>query len=258
MKEMTVAMKKKVGGKRKKEAEVKNQIILVVDGRPIRQFYTSIFLQRLNYEVITVKTAEDALMYLALFTPLVIIVNIDLPQMSGADLLKKVKSDPETLDIPVIIYTSNTNPRVRKECEEAGCADYLVHPDSLGQLYSAVQKAENKPRRFVRLGTRLDVSVGDGHDKPSEGGASGSITLLSEGGMFVSIGEPIACGAVCPFTFQLPNAPGWVIRVEGQILYHQLREDLGMGVKFLKIGDQEKEFIKDFIKGQLMEGFAAE
>jgi hypothetical protein len=45
------------------------QIILVVDARPMRQFYTSIFLQRLKYQVIMAKTAEDARLFLGLTVP---------------------------------------------------------------------------------------------------------------------------------------------------------------------------------------------
>lgn len=44
-----------------KDAGSHQQIILVVDARPMRQFYTSIFLQRMKYHVIMAKTAEDAL-----------------------------------------------------------------------------------------------------------------------------------------------------------------------------------------------------
>ena len=58
--------------------------------------------------------------------------------------------------------------------------------------------------------------------------------------------------------FHLPNAPGWFIRVEGQVLFSHFGADKrkipGMAVKFLKIGDQEQEFVREFIKQELMEG----
>jgi len=41
---------------------VNQQTMLVVDSRPMRQFYTSIFLQRLNYQVIIASTAKDAVL----------------------------------------------------------------------------------------------------------------------------------------------------------------------------------------------------
>jgi len=242
-------------------AGTKQQIVLVVDGKPMRQFYTSIFLQRLRYHVIMAKSGEDALIFLGLTVPLIIIVNIDLPQMSGLDLLKQVKHDRRTRDVPVLIYTSNKDPELKRTCEQAGCAGFLRHPASLDQLYSAVQMATNKPRRFVRLTTALDVIVEEG-DRSGGGDNKDCITMISELGVFVSTGDPPSYGTVLPLSFHLPNAPGWVIRVEGQVVYRNLSKELrkrpGMGVKFMKIGAQEREFIKDFIKEQLMEGLLAE
>lgn len=242
--------------KAKRQGDLKRQVILVIDGRPVRKFYTSIFLQRCNYLVITAKTAEDGLAFMNLAVPLTVIANIDLPDMSGAELLKRIKKNGKTRAVPVIIYTSNKDRQIQQECEQAGCAAFLRHPASLEDLYAAIQKATNKPRRFARLDTFLDVTIGDengaGRDRRD------SIAGLSELGMFVSTGSRFSYGSVHAFTFHLPNAPGWPIRTEGQVVWHQENSDSrkpsGIGVKFVKIGSQEQEFIRNFIREKLMEG----
>lgn len=240
------------------KSDVGNQIILVIDGRPVRKFYTSIFFQRLGYHVITSTTAEDGLTFMSMTVPLVIIANIDLPDMTGLDLLKLIKKKQRTCKIPVIIYTSNKNPKIQQECEKSGCAAYLRHPATLEELYAAVQMATNKPRRFVRLETFLDVEIGDGI--PSAERQPDYIAAISELGMFVSTSNQLSYGSVHPFTFHLPNAPGWTIKVEGQVVYRQqidnTRKQPGIGVKFLTIGLPEREFIKTFIREKLMEGIS--
>ncbi len=233
------------------------QIVLVVDARPMRQFYTSIFLQRLKYQVIMARTAEDALLFLGLTVPLIIITNYDLPQITGLELLKRVKHDRRTRSVPLIVYTSNRSPEVRQVCEEAGCFAFLRHPCSLEILYAAVQKAtQAKPRRFVRLTTALNVVVGN--ERPATGAPGEIITAISERGMFVSASVPLALGKILPFAFSLPNAPGWIIRIEGQVLFSNFGENKamipGMAVKFLKIGDYEQSLVREFIKQELMEG----
>jgi Tfp pilus assembly protein PilZ len=75
--------------------------------------------------------------------------------------------------------------------------------------------------------------------------------------MFVSTDDHFSFGSVNHFTFHLPNAPGWPIRIVGQVVHHmpgdgQKRQ--GIGVKFLKMGVPEREFIKGFIREKLMEG----
>lgn len=231
-------------------------VVLVIDGRAMRQFYTSIFLQRMHYHVIMAKTAEDALLFLELTVPLAIIANYDLPAMSGFELLQHVKETESIRDVPFVIYTSNKDPAVQKACEEAGCAGFLRYPCSLDDLYRIVQQATGlRPREFVRLSTRLEVEILDaGEDRHD------FISDISESGMFVSTNAPLSYGTIHTFSFSLPNAPGWILRVEGQIQHmHPLqdhRKRPGMGVKFLRIGDSERELIKEFVKQELMDGIA--
>ena len=237
------------------------QIILIVDARPQRQFYTSIFLQRLKYQVIMAKTAEDARLFLGLTVPRAIVADHDLPDMSGLEFLKSVRQDHRTRNVPFIFYTSNRDSEVQQACETAGCAAFLHHPSNLEVLYAAIQKAtQAKPRNFVRLATALDVVVGD----PRTMGAARQdlIIAISEQGMFVTTDAPLEHGSILPFTFHLPNAPGWFFRIEGQVLYAHAGADKrklpGMAVKFLKMSDQERGFIKDFIKQELMDGIVLE
>ena len=243
------------------EKGLKQQIVLVVDARPVRQFYTSIFLQRLKYQVVMAKTAEDALLLLGLTVPLIVISSHDLPQMTGLELLKIVKRDHRTRSVPFIVYTSNHSPETQQACKEAGCTAFLRHPCSLEKLYEEVQKAtQTKPRRFVRLAAALDVFVGD--DRQESGTRNNIITAISEQGMFVSTAAPLALGKVLPFTFHLPNAPGWLLRVEGQVLFSHFGPDKikipGMAVKFLKISDKDRSLVREFIKQELMEGITPE
>ncbi len=247
---------------KKEHLETTQQLILVIDNKPMRQFYTSIFLQRLKYHVIMTKTAEDALTFLSISIPWTIIANVDLPEMSGVDLLKKVKKDRRTQNIPFIIYTSNNDPNVKQRCEEAGCAAYLAHAAPLDELYVAIQEAtEKKPRHFVRLTTYLDVVIGE--SLPNENnGRRDYITALSEKGMFVNTDRPLALGSVHTFTFFLPTSTGWLFMIEGEVIYSHANSDIkklpGIGVKFLKIETSARELIREFIKETLLEGIAKE
>jgi CheY-like chemotaxis protein len=242
-------------------AEKSSQIILLVDHKPVRQFYTSIFLQRLKYDVMMAKTAEDALTFLGLSIPLAIVAEVDLQQhMAGMELLKHVKQNSRTQDIPFLMYTSNKDPHVERQCREAGAAAYLTNAATLDELYVAIQKAtQAKPRRVVRLTTHCAVVIGE--NVPTDGKIRhDAITALSEKGMFVKTTALLAYGSVHYFTFHLPTAPGWIFRMEGEVIYNHLGNDnkgeTGIGVKFLKIGPQDQELIKDFIRKTLMEGIS--
>ena len=234
------------------------QIIVVVDSRPMRLFYTSIFLQRAKHQVVMAKTAEDALLFLNLTVPRAVISDLDLPDMGGLQLLKRMKQEHRTRNVPFIVYTANRDPDARRECETAGCAAFLYHPAAPEELHAAVEKAAQvKPRKFVRLSTPLDVVVGD-----AGAGREDLIVALSEQGMFVSANRLHEVGSIVQFTFHLPNAPGWFFRIEGQVLYVHAAADTrrlsGMAVKFLKMSDQERELLKDFIRQELLEGIAPE
>jgi CheY-like chemotaxis protein len=239
--------------------ELEKRIVLVVDGDCMRQFFTSVFLQRLNYHTFPVKTAEEALMIMDVTEPLLVMTEITLPQMSGLELLKSMKRNPRTERIPVLISTTLKDPAHQEACEKAGCAGYITQPADNNRLYEAIQRAtETTPRRFVRLATSLDVIVEGAAQR--EGGAKEQVTAISEYGMYVSTPAPLARGTIVPFTLFLDRSLAWGIRVEGKVLYSNLSASPGkapgMGVKFTQIRPEDRESIRIFIGQKLMQGIA--
>src|SRR5208283_1662034 len=88
-------------------ADREKRLIVVVDGEGAHLYYTSILLQRLEYNIHTAKTAGDALEIVNVAEPALVLTEIFLPDMDGVELLKKLKRNPQTHKVPVIILTSS-------------------------------------------------------------------------------------------------------------------------------------------------------
>ena len=253
--------KTSAGGAVAQKPERKKPLVLVVNADCAGQFRTSIILQRLDYHVFSVKSAEDAQLIMELTLPRLIVTEVNLPRLNGIDFLRKVKKDPRTREIPVLVYTALKDQAYRQACMEAGCAGYISQPADPNILYEAVQKAtEATPRHFVRLTTSLEVIIGTegipGHSVRKE-----KITALSENGMYVNTTKPLPYGTVLPFTIFLQSHSGRSIGVEGKVLYSHDGssgdvKQPGMGVKFTIIHQSDKDVIKAYIKAKLMEGIA--
>jgi len=234
------------------------RLLLVVDGAVSDSFYTSILLQRLDYDIFAVKTAEDAIEVMMLAEPSLLLTELNLPLMSGVELLKHVKRDPRTRSIPVIIHTNDKNPDPEELCHREGCEKYFTKPADPNELYAAIQNAtESTPRRFIRFRTRLGV-IAEAETATERTGYEECITYLSENGLYINTDHPQPPGTVLPIVFFLRNIK---IRVEAIVLYSFTRKNRpygepGMGLKFLHISDEDKNLIRIFIIAQLTRNIA--
>jgi len=253
----------KTPNEQKQMEEHKKPFILIVDGNTVSGLTSSIMLQRLDYYVFSVKTAEEAITVISVAPPQLVLTEITLPQMNGIDLLRKLKEEKRSKEIPVIIYTRQQDPTIRQTCLQAGCSGYLTSPASPDQLYESIQMVtENTPRHFVRFHTSLEVIVGaegiPGHRVRNE-----KVSALSVNGMYVSTVKPLPYGTILPFTIFLRDTPDGIINVEGKVLYSYsydgrvgMVKQPGMGIKFTKIRIEDRARIKSFIQEKLMEGIA--
>lgn len=60
--------------------------------------------------------------------PLLLMLDIRMPNMDGTEVLRRVKADPRLRRIPVIMLTTTDDPREVQHCYELGCNAYIVKP----------------------------------------------------------------------------------------------------------------------------------
>lgn len=80
-------------------------LVLLVEGdRYLRMLFELVLLRR-GFDVQTAEDGLAALYCIEAYTPDVIVLNLNVPRVSGADVLAELESAPRTRDIPVVVIT---------------------------------------------------------------------------------------------------------------------------------------------------------
>lgn len=119
------------------------QILVVDDFEPIRNMFSDV-LSRCNLDVITAANGEDALRIIYSEKPEVVVLDVDLPRISGLEVLQRIRSNATTKDIRVIIVTAN---HVVEHSDNISDADLMlvkpVSPIDLANFVRRLLPAEN-------------------------------------------------------------------------------------------------------------------
>ena len=102
--------------------------VLVVDDDPQVLRTLSDVLARDNFDVLTAEDSAPALALLRETLPCMILLDVELPSMSGFELCRLVRQDPRTVHIPVALVTARVSEDDVKEGISAGAVDYIKKP----------------------------------------------------------------------------------------------------------------------------------
>jgi len=103
-------------------------LVLIVDGhRDTRELYT-VALPLLGFDVMTVDDSAEAYSRAWESHPDIIVTELALRHHDGWELLRDLKGDPRTRDIPVVVVTSDGHQPVRNRAAREGCAAFLSKP----------------------------------------------------------------------------------------------------------------------------------
>jgi CheY-like chemotaxis protein len=72
--------------------------------------------------------------------PLLLLLDINLPQVDGIEVLRRLKSDPRSSKLPVIMLTTTDDPRDIDRCYELGCSVYITKPVRYEKFVEAIQR----------------------------------------------------------------------------------------------------------------------
>jgi CheY-like chemotaxis protein len=129
------------------------RILIVEDNSAVRELM-GIVLRRSGYDVFEAADGLQALDQIGLLHPEIIIVDLGLPVLSGDQVIARIKADPGTVTIPVIVNTAFPahDPAVRHAIA-AGAAEILFKPTELKLLLAAVSRHILRPQNCIP-GTR--------------------------------------------------------------------------------------------------------
>ncbi|MDR1893462.1 MAG: response regulator [Spirochaetales bacterium] len=124
------------------------KIILIVDDMPLNLAAIKIILQD-YYDIRPAKSAKTALSMLNIIKADLILLDMEMPEMSGIECLTEIRHNPQyaaSRDIPVIFVTSHSSPEEWEKAKNAGAEDWVAKPVIPELLISKVQAALAKER----------------------------------------------------------------------------------------------------------------
>ncbi len=125
--------------------------ILIVEDNPKNMRLLEIILKAKDYPLLMATDGEKALEVAAREKPALIIMDIQLPKMSGLEVTARIRQIPALEHIPIIAVTANAMKGDEEKVTRAGCDAYLSKPIDTRQLPVVVaemllkQKPDNRP-----------------------------------------------------------------------------------------------------------------
>src|SRR5215475_51294 len=140
-----------------------SRVLIVEDERDIRDLIL-LHLQRDGYQVTTAGSGEDALLQVKQSPPDLVLLDLMLPGMSGLEVCRRLRQEPTTAGLPILMLTAKVDEVDRVVGLEMGADDYVAKPFSPKELVARVRAVLRRARpgeagRALSAGTvSLDVA----------------------------------------------------------------------------------------------------
>ncbi len=113
------------------------KILCVEDSRETQQMLTFV-LAKAGYEVITADNGQQGLEKVKAWRPALILVDMMMPQMSGADFIRRLRTDLTSRDVPVLVLSAYDDKALIEEAREAGADGYLIKTIPIEELLQVI------------------------------------------------------------------------------------------------------------------------
>ncbi len=113
--------------------------ILIVDDEEISRTFAEYSLRDI-YRVTAVESGAQALKFLEDSGCDLILLDINMPQMNGFEVIKEIRQNEKRADIPVIFLTADNDAQTEKRCLEEGAMDFIAKPFVLNVMRSRIKR----------------------------------------------------------------------------------------------------------------------
>ena len=114
-------------------------VLIVEDNEYLRQILASI-LRLSGYEIVEAGNGAEAIEKAASAQPRLILLDLNLPDMTGINVAGSIKRNPPSAHIPIIACSAFSNGEGREESLRAGMVDYLQKPISAALIKAKIDQ----------------------------------------------------------------------------------------------------------------------
>ncbi|TAN38215.1 MAG: response regulator [Nitrospirae bacterium] len=228
--------------------------ILIADDNRTLLMYLGLLLKRFEFGVLPAESGVEVLRLLKLVPIDLVVLDVHMQQMDGITLLRYIKEDKRTADIPVIMLSTDSSSDTMEQCRSLGCFDYLTKPVKIDTFHDTLQRGffsgRGTNRKFLRVPYPEKVRV-------SSNGTSYELYAesLSTGGIFIRKEDPLHPGTEVNVKCDLKNFG--VVQLKGRVIYtKQLFGDFlklppGMAVSFQEMSEGDSRSLNCFVEDRL-------
>lgn len=119
--------------------------VLIAEDEPSILESLSFILRRAGYACASVTDGEAALETARRLMPRLLVLDVMLPKRSGFDVLKRIRSDPQTAGLPVMILTAKGQQQDRRTAEDLGANAFVTKPYANAEVVGAVRRLIEAP-----------------------------------------------------------------------------------------------------------------
>ena len=219
--------------------------ILLADDVRLTLATEKAYLEGRNLKIHTTSSATEALELAAVLQPDLLVLDYEMPEMTGAQVCRKIKGNPQTTHIPVLILSIRADEEIEQICLDSGAAAFLNKADGREALLEGVARLLGIPRRrHLRVACTFTAGITDSGRQ-----FDGTVENISEGGMFLRSPRRFTVGMAVRIVFSLPPMQE-PIKVLGEVVRTEdLGEDsFGLGVQFLEMTPASRDTLTRFLE----------
>lgn len=113
-----------------------NQRVLLVEDAPFLRYAFGRLLRLHGFDVREANDGQEALECVHDFQPQLVVTDLMMPVMDGVELIRRLRSDPRTADLPILAITADASEQAEMRARQAGAVDFVTKPVDLPTLLS--------------------------------------------------------------------------------------------------------------------------
>jgi len=114
--------------------------ILIADDHAEVVELVRVTLEGEDYEIVDASNGKEALKKVRLEKPDLVLLDVVMPKMDGFEVCRKLKKDPQTKEIPIIMLTAKAQEVEKEKGREVGASDYITKPFSPSALLTKIEE----------------------------------------------------------------------------------------------------------------------